>query len=93
MSEWLRSGLTIYELSDDNATNRWWANIYGKPLVTTREELEVVARKLQAADKLLTALQKLLAYHVWAKNPGQWDNEPEDPQAECEAVLKEVGEI
>lgn len=44
-------------------------------------------RLIEAAPDLLQACRKLLAYHQWAKSPGQWDSEPEDPEAEVLAAI------
>lgn len=48
------------------------------------------ARLMEASPELLINLEKLLAYHQWAKSPGQWDEEPKDPEAEVVALIARV---
>lgn len=51
-----------------------------------------LSEKIEKLEKinaeLLTACQALLAYHKWAKSPGQWHNEPHDPESEVETAIK-----
>jgi hypothetical protein len=57
------------------------------PVASIIDEHLALAHKMKAASRLYDSLKKLLAYHQWAKNPGRWDEEPEDPESECVAAL------
>lgn len=62
----------------------------------TRRDLHGEIRRQDAELTRLRALvvelrgacEKLLDYHMWAKAPGQWDTEPDDPAEEVITAIK-----